>query len=162
MNAIIDNDFKITSILLRNPKSIIFSLIKQFENKNILLLQNNYSDFPCETIIINSETDLVKLLKATINEFDLLIIDNLDVKVKSKKLINFIKAISKMEDFADKKFVLLFNNKDSLKDCKLNSFKSYRHVISAYSDRIYGITADNHHYFMSELKTGETSVFRHY
>ena len=35
-------------------------------------------------------------------------------------------------------------------------------ICGEYSDRIYTITADNHHNFMKELKTGETSVFRHY
>ena len=162
MENIIDNNFKITSILSRTSKGLLSRILKQFENKNILLWQDNYSDCPCETIMINSDVDLLKLMKATINEFDLLIIDNLDVKTKSKKVDNLIKVISKMENFTDKQLILLFNNKDSLKDGKLNDFKSYKRVISAHSDRIYTITADNHHYFMKELKTGETSVFRHY
>ena len=159
---LIEKDFKIASILSRTSKGLLHKILKQFANKNILLLQEDYADYPCETIIVNYKSDLLKLLKETINEFDLLIIDNLDVKTKFKKVDNLIKSISKMEDFNDKQVVLLFNNKDSLKNGKLNDFKSYKRVISAYSDRIYTITADNHHYFMKELKTGETSIFRHY
>ena len=161
-NAIIDNDFKITSILLKNSKGMIFRLLKQFENRQVLLLQKQFQDYPCETIIINNESDLLMLLKATINEFDLLIIDNLDVIVKSKKLINFIKSISKMEGLKDKQVVLLFNCKTNMNDFGLDNFRSYKRVISAYSDRIYTIIVDNHHYFMKEIKTDETSVFRHY
>ncbi len=162
MENLIEHNFKITSILSRTSKGLLSRILKQFANKNILLWQEKYLDYPCETIIVNDKSDLLKLMKATINEFDLLIIDNLDIKAKSKKLINFIKSISKMEEFKNKQVVLLFNNKDSLKNGKLNDFKSYKRVISAYSDRIYTIIADNHHYFMKELKTGETSVFRHY
>ena len=157
---LIEKDFKIASILSRTSKGLLHRILKQFANKNILLLQEDYADYPCETIIVNYKSDLLKLLKETIHEFDLLIIDNLDVKMKFKKVDNLIKSISKMEDFNDKQFILLFNNKDI--DGKLNDFKSYKRVISAYSDRIYTITADNHHYFMKELKNGETSVFRHY
>ena len=160
MENLIENDFKITSILSRTSKGLLSRILKQFANKNILLWQEKYLVYPCETIIINYKSDLLKLLKATINEFDLLIIDNLDVKAKSKKVDSLIKSIFKMEDFNDKQFILLFNNKDI--DGKLNDFKSYKRVISAYSDRIYTIKADNHHYFMKELKTGETSVFRYY
>ncbi|MBR4999013.1 MAG: hypothetical protein IKY10_03950, partial [Clostridia bacterium] len=129
MENLIEHNFKITSILSRTSKGLLSRILKQFANKNILLWQEKYLDYPCETIIVNDKSDLLKLMKATINEFDLLIIDNLDIKAKSKKLINFIKSISKMEEFKNKQVVLLFNNKDSLKNGKLNDFKSYKRVI---------------------------------
>lgn len=162
MNAIIDNDFKITSILLKDSKGMIFRLLKQFENKQVLLLQQSFSDHPCETILINSKTDLLELMKLTFNEFDLLIIDNLDIDAKSKKILKFIKSISKLEHLYNKQIVLLFNSNDCSNIIGIKSFSYYKKAVLASSDKIYTISADNHHYFMKEFKTRQTKVFRHF
>lgn len=162
MNAIIDNDFKMASILLKSSKGIIFKLLKQFETKQVLLLQKSFSDHPCETILINSKTDLLELLKYTFNEFDLLIIDNLNVDAKSKKILKFIKSISKFDNLDNKQIILLFNSNDCSKNIGIKSFGCYKRAVLTSSDKIYTISADNHHYFLNELTTNQTKVFRHY
>lgn len=163
MNEIISNDFLITSILLKNSAGMLQRLLKQFDDKQVLLLKESFDNYPCETVIINHKTDLLKLVKSTINEFDLLIIDDINVDVKSKNLINFIKAIYKMEEMKDKQIILLFNyKKTKTKDLGIDSFDCFKKAVSIYSDRIYTISADNHHYFIKELKTCQTKVFRHF
>lgn len=162
MNPIIDNEFKVATILLKNSKGMIFRLLNQFEHKQILLLQKSLSNYPCETILTNSKTDLLKLIKLTINEFDLLIIDSLDIDVKSKKIFKFIKSISKLEVLNKKQIILLFNNNDCLNNKGIKSLGYYKRAVLVSSDKIYRIFADNHHYFMNEFKTHQTKVFRYF
>lgn len=162
MKQIIESDFKVASIISKNSNGIISSLLKQFEDKKVLLLQQSFCEYPCETILITTETDLLELSKNTVNEFDLLIIEILDIGSKSKKMTKFIKAISKLKHLKDKQIVILFKSNDCSKNMEINSFGCYKRAVLVSSDKIYTLSADNHHYFMNELTTCQTRVFRHF
>ncbi|MBQ9795971.1 MAG: hypothetical protein IJW36_03340, partial [Clostridia bacterium] len=82
--------------------------------------------------------------------------------IMSKKMLKFIKSISKLKHLKNKQIVLLFNSDDCSNNIGINSYGCYKRAVLASSDKIYKISADNHHYFMNELTTSQTKVFRHF
>lgn len=161
MYKIIEKDFKMTSIISKGAKQIdelTASLVKQFENKNILLWQDKNLYFPCKRLEMCFGVELVELLNWHIDDFDLLIINKFKDYVNHQDTVEFIEYLSKVIEREEKQVVIFFSakTKENCNNVELEDFKNLKNVIEKYSDRIYNLKFNNcYGYIIEDLHSNK-------
>lgn len=141
MEKIIDNEFKITSILARGyyTNYLTASIVEQFKNKEVLLWQDKNYYHSCKRLQLCFGHDLIELLKEFSDEFEVLIIDRFREGINVQDTINFIKTISKMEKMKNKQFIFIFSALTNNAGIYINDFENLKDVILEHSDRLYSL-----------------------
>ena len=139
MKNLIENEFKITSILVKGyyANYLTASLVEQFKNKQVLIWQDKNLYHSCKRIQLCFGVDLIFLLEDMVDEFDVLIIDKFRDNINPQETSNFIKTISQMEKMKNKQFIFMFSTISENKDVQICDYKNLKDVILNYSDHIY-------------------------
>ena len=138
MKNLIDNEFKITSILVKGyyVNYLTASLVEQFKEKKVLLWQDKNLYHSCKRLQLLFGHDLIFLLEEFADEFDVLIIDKFRDNISSQDTINFIKTVSKMEKMKDKQFIFLISATTD-NDITIFDLQNLKDVVLECSDNIY-------------------------
>ena len=107
MENLINNEFKITSILVNGyyTNYLTASLIEQFKNRQVMLWQDKNLYHSCKRFQLLFGHDLIFLLDEFADEFDVLIIDKFRDRVSPQETINFIKTVAQNEKMKNKQFI---------------------------------------------------------
>lgn len=164
MKKIIDDEFKITSILARGyyVNYLTASLVEQFKEKQVLLWQDKNYYHSCKRLELGFGHDLVALLDEFADEFDVLIIDKFRDNINSQDTIKFIKTVSQMEKMKNKQFIFIFSAPTENKDIHISDYVNLRDVILENSDYIYTFIRSNrsclldHRYQLQNFETEDS------
>ncbi len=167
MEEIINNNFKITSILGKNMplQDVTEKLIDKFKGKNVLLWQDMNLYFPTKRLQLCFGVNLIELLKWHINDFNILIINKLKDSVGVQDSQKFIEFISNYPEMKNKQVVLLFSyyGKDRCDPITLEDFPNMKDCIEKFSDNIYSITKINwDKHVIKNLKTQAETIWESY
>lgn len=139
MKDLINNEFKIVSILGKGYKVdyLTATLIEQFKDKNLLLLQDKNLYHSCKRLQLCFGMDLIEQINYYADEFDVLIIDKIKDYVNSQDTIKFIEAISQMDKLNGKQFIFIFTSNTNSYSVNINDFINLKDTILKYSNEVY-------------------------
>lgn len=164
MKEIINNEFKITSIMGKgfHIDYLVASMVKQFKDKNVLLFQDKNLYHACKRLQLCFGVDLINQIDYFADEFDVLIVDRIKDYVNPQETINLIKSISQSDKMKDKQFIFIFTSKTDKYNISIKDFPNLENVILEYSDNIYTLKQTQHDfikghvYKLENMKTQET------
>ena len=121
-----------------NKSHFLDKLIKNNQQKKLVLFQPNDYYFDCVRVTMGLNTDFKKLIES-FEQYDIFVIDYFAEWANSTEIIEFIEYIKNQEKYKDKTFVILFTPKDikSRNEMTLSRFTKFKDIIEKYSSEIY-------------------------